>query len=567
MKKHRLSMLASKDDKKLHVLGEYIKAHSKSFIVLSVTFFVLLIVTFFDVATKETVASFALSEYSVGQIADKTITADKDLPATEFDPVFVAKDEKIIRKGFPITEEAYAKLRKIAESPIYIDFRAFSNGFVYLFLLALFAYFLYSPYMLSRKIAPKEMVLTAFLYVVIYACATYMDKIPVFSSQFALPIAIPSVFCIIITTILFGTTGSAYFSFLISVGIFFTTGYQPVPSIFILAISITTTRVVRKVEKRIDLIFCSLLLSVLSVVFLFALSVIVNNGEGFKWTYLFGTALNAFLSGILALGFITPVESALNTASVFRLMDLADVNNSLMKKMLITAPGTYNHALMVATLAESACNEIGANSLLARVGAYYHDIGKIDQPEFFVENQHGVNKHDEINPRLSASVIKSHVKKGVERANQLRFPPEVVAIISEHHGNGLISYFYNEAKQENETISPEEFSYQGPLPSSSESAVVMLADTVEAACRTLKDPSVPRLEKFIHTLVMSKVENHQLDNSPLRFNDLEKIEKSFVNILAGYYHSRIEYPDQKDPDNNKNSAGSQNDNSKGDVKN
>ena len=181
------------------------------------------------------------------------------------------------------------------------------------------------------------------------------------------------------------------------------------------------------------------------------------------------------------------------------------------------------------------------------MGAYYHDIGKIEQPEYFVENQKGQNKHDAISPTLSASVIKSHVRKGVEKAHQMHLPQVIIDIIAEHHGNSVIAYFYNEAKEKDPSLSPEDFSYPGPAPTSRESAVVMLADTVEAACHTLESPSVPRLEKFITQLVSGKVEHNQLDNCGLTFRDVSKIKEAFVQVLAGYYHTRIEYPDQKDP--------------------
>ena len=231
-------------------------------------------------------------------------------------------------------------------------------------------------------------------------------------------------------------------------------------------------------------------------------------------------------------------------------MDLSDTNAPILKRLFITAPGTYTHSMMVATLAESACNEIGANALLARVGSYYHDIGKLEQPEYFVENQTEGNKHDDINPSLSVSVIKSHVKKGVEKAKQLRLPQEVEDIIAEHHGNSVIKYFYYKAKQQDEGESPEEYtySYTGDSPSSKEAAVVMLADTIEAACRTLQKPSVPRLEKFIRELIMDKVENHLLDKCQLKFCDLDAIQDAFVKVLAAHYHSRIEYPNQKNND-------------------
>lgn len=216
--------------------------------------------------------------------------------------------------------------------------------------------------------------------------------------------------------------------------------------------------------------------------------------------------------------------------------------------MLITVAGTYNHSMMVASLAESACREIGANSILARVGAYYHDIGKMEQGEYFVENQTNYNKHMDINPRLSATVIRSHVKIGIEKAKQLRLPQPVIDIISEHHGNSCISYFYAKAKELDPNVDIEDFCYPGIPPRSKESAVVMLADIVEAACRTLEKPSVPRLEKFIDELVSGKIKSGQLDNSELTFREVRIIKAAFVKILAGYYHSRIEYPNQKNVD-------------------
>ena len=526
----------------------FINKNKGAFFVILATFISLLVITFFDVATRETVASFALSEYQIGQIADRTIIAEKSLPATEYDPIQVNKDEKIIRKGFPITDENYAKLRKIAEAPSYIDFRALANAFLYLFLLVVLTVFLFSPYMLGREIKLKEMIFIAVLYVIVYAVTTFATKVPAFLSQFSLTTIIPSTFAAMLITVLFSQSSAVFFSILMALGVLFISSFQPVPCLFVLCSSIASAKIVSKTEKRIDMVFASVILAILNIIFLFALSIIVNDDAECGGFVLFGVALNAFVSGIFALGFLTPLESILNTASVFRLMDLSDLNNPMMRRMLITAPGTYNHSMMVATLAETACNEIGANALLARVGSYYHDIGKLEQPEYFVENQTEGNKHDDINPSLSVSVIKSHVKKGVEKANQLRLPQEVTDIIAEHHGNGLIYYFYHKAKQqEDNNIDPEyyTYTYNGDSPSSKEAAVVMLADTVEAACRTLVKPSVPRLEKFIRQLIMDKVENHLLDKCQLRFCDLDVIQDSFVKILAGYYHSRIEYPNQK----------------------
>ena len=365
---------------------------------------------------------------------------------------------------------------------------------------------------------------------------------------YTLPIIIPATFCVIIVAVLFGQAHGVFFSFILSFGVLDAQTDNIVPFLFVLASCLAATRIVKKVDRRLDLVFVSLLLAVLNVVFMLVLKIIFDGNVNNIIFPLLMVSLNGFLSGILALGFLTPLESLLNTASVFRLMDLSDLNSATMKKMLVAAPGTYNHSMMVATLAENACSAIHANALLARVGAYYHDVGKIEQSEYFVENQTGENKHNELNPRLSTTIIKSHVKKGVEKATEMRLPKEVVDIIGEHHGNGLISFFYDKAKNLDENVSKEEFSYPGTPPSSKESAVVMLADTVEAACRTLKNPSPSRLKKFIHELVMGKFTSHQLDNSELSFKDLSVIEDSFLQILVGYYHTRIEYPNQKDPD-------------------
>jgi len=532
----------------LTAFKSYVKQNTLVIIIFLAVFFSVAAISFMDSASKETVVSFALEEFEVGQISDRTIIAEKSIAPTIESPLSILKDEKIIRKGFAITEDAYAKLEKMAKTPSYIDYRSFANSVLFYVLLGALAAFLFSRKILNRKAEPRELLFLSVLFIIVFAITSFGIKIPFFSYSFALPIIIPATLSVMLITVLFGQISAVYFSLLVSFAVLYVSSFDPVPAFFILCSSIAAARIVRKTEKRIDMIFASMILGVLHAVFLFAFKIIFNEAANFTLAIVMGNVFNGFISGILALGLLTPLESILNTSSVFRLMDLSDLNNPMMKKMLLTAPGTYNHSMMVATLAESACSEIGANPLLARVGAYYHDLGKMEQPEYFVENQSGNNKHNEINPRLSASVIRRHVKKGLEKANQLRLPKEVMDIIAEHHGNSLISYFYAEAKKQDDQVSPEEFSYIGTPPSSKESAVVMLADTVEAACRTLDKPSVSRLEKFIRQLIMTKVEHHQLDKSGLTFRDLDIIQQSFVKILAGYYHSRIEYPNQKDPD-------------------
>jgi len=207
---------------------------------------------------------------------------------------------------------------------------------------------------------------------------------------------------------------------------------------------------------------------------------------------------------------------------------------------------------MVANLAEFACTRIGANALLASVGGYYHDIGKIDQAKYFIENQKEMNLHDDLKPSLSAAVIKSHVKVGIEKAKEIGLPKEVIDIIAQHHGRALISYFYQRALDTDKDerrgkVSSDDYSYPGEWPKTKEAAVIMLSDAAEAASRTLKSPTVGKLEKFIWSIIMDKFNSGELNRSNLTFNDLEEIKNTFVHVLAGYFHSRIEYPNQKEP--------------------
>ncbi|MBR1640387.1 MAG: HDIG domain-containing protein [Treponema sp.] len=531
----------------LESIGRYVREKYQFLLLALAGIVIVSMLCFIKISTAQSIASFSISDFEIGQIADRTIVADRTLSPDDFDPVSIQKGEKIIKKGFAITEESYAKLKKMATSPVYIDYRAFANNELFILLIALIWYLLYTFVPVKRNMLFREHLLNVIFFVFVYAMTAFLGKFGIFSSPYAICIVIPSALVIMLVTILYGNFSAELFSFILSFGVLNASGWQIPTFIFTLSICLFSSVLVRKIERRLDLVFVSLILALLEMVLTLLIMVIFNENFTELPKLLIGIAINGFLSGILTLGFLTPLEIILNTASVFRLMDLSDLNTPLMRKMLVSAGGTYNHSMMVAQLAENACRAIGANALIARVGAYYHDIGKIEQPEYFVENQKGQNKHDSISPTLSASVLKSHVRKGVEKARQMHLPQVIIDIIAEHHGNSVIAYFYNEAKEKDPSLSPEDFSYPGPPPSTRESAVVMLADTVEAACHTLENPSVPRLEKFITTLVNGKVEHNQLDNCGLTFRDVSKIKEAFVQVLAGYYHTRIEYPDQKDP--------------------
>lgn len=530
-------------------LNGYVKQHWPVLILMFVGFLAVSVENFFKVAMSQTVFSYSMDDFEVGQIADRTILAPKSIPADEMNPVFVEEGEKIIRKGFPITEEAYSKLQKMAESPHYVDFRSFADSELFLALLAAMWFLLFTFAPFGREIHMREIVFQLICFLLVYAAVAFCSKLSFFATPFDITTIVPATLCILIVAVLYGQLSAIFCSFIFAFGVFDASSYQVVPFLFTLASCLAGATIVRKIERRIDMMFVSLMMAVINAVLIIIFAVIFNCSVQELAVVIGLVALNGFLSGVLSLGLITPIELLLNTASVFRLMDLSDSNNTLMRKLLLTASGTYQHSQMVAQLAESACREIGANSLLARVAAYYHDIGKMDQSEYFTENDmDGQHKLSEMKPNLAATLVRSHVRKGVEKARQLHFPQQVIDIIEQHHGNSVISYFYEKAKALDPNVNIEDYTYLGNPPVSKESGVVMIADTVEAACKSLDNPTEARLEKFIDTLIKSKMESGQLDNCELTFGDLKKIKSVFVKILAAYYHGRIKYPNQKDPD-------------------
>jgi putative nucleotidyltransferase with HDIG domain len=215
-----------------------------------------------------------------------------------------------------------------------------------------------------------------------------------------------------------------------------------------------------------------------------------------------------------------------------------------MQRLSLEAPGTYAHTIAIANLADAACRAIGANPLLARVGAYYHDIGKIAKPLYFVENQaKGRNPHDALGAGASAQIIRNHVREGLELAEQYKLPRALRAFITEHHGTGTISYFLDKARQHGGgDTDATDFAYPGPLPRSAETAVVMLADGIEAATRVLHDPTPDKIRDVVEHIVRQRVEQGQLADAPLTLRQLEIVKDEFARVLVGMYHNRIDYP-------------------------
>ncbi len=261
------------------------------------------------------------------------------------------------------------------------------------------------------------------------------------------------------------------------------------------------------------------------------------------------TAINALFI-VFTYPLILLFEKGFNITTDLTLIELSDTNLPVLRRLMNKAAGTFHHSLQVANLAEAAAGNIEANALLCRVGALYHDIGKLEHPEYFTENQLAGNEHDTLKPRMSALVIKAHVSNGVKMAKEYKLPEMIIDFIKTHHGTSVIKYFYNKAKEQSDPekneIKKEDFRYDGPRPYSKETGIVMLADSVEAASRSLKSPNYQKLEQLVDKLIEARLNEGQLSRTPLTFRDLSVIKKTFLNILVGIYHSRVEYPEDKE---------------------
>ena len=303
---------------------------------------------------------------------------------------------------------------------------------------------------------------------------------------------------------------------------------------------------IKKVNTRAALIAVGIQMAVLKVATFGLLSF-------FSEVETFGAALKSgeiivsgLVSGMIAIALLPYFEKTFNILTLFKLLELGDLSHPLLKKLSMEAPGTFHHSMMVATLSENAAAAVGANAVFARVASYYHDIGKCKRPQFYVENQqNGENPHNRVSPFMSNLIITSHTKDGAEMAKQYQIPREIRNIMYEHQGTTFLAYFYNKAKALDPTVTKEEFRYSGPKPRSKESAIIMLADSIEAAVRSLDEKTPRAIEEMLRKIINSKIEDNQLSEADLTFKEIEIIIHTFVKSLISIHHVRIKYPGQK----------------------
>ncbi len=464
--------------------------------------------------------------------------------------IIVRKNEKIVGTGDVVTPEQIAKLEALGLTQAPIPWRVLiGNGLLVALLMVVILYYLYQQ---NKEIYrnPGHLYLLWIIVVVVMIVSKAMIAInvaqwPELSALFGYmaPMAAAGMLIAILLD-------SRLAVLIISIMCFFLmlmTDGQLRFGIVGLVGGITGVYTVSRLSQRGDLVRAGVYVSMANITAILIMELIQDSSVGLIITSaLFFGVTNGILSSILTIGLLPYLESTFKITSPVSLLELSHPSNPLLKRLLTEAPGTYHHSIVVGNLAEAAAEAIGAESLLTRVGAYYHDVGKLKRPYFFIENQlNQDNPHDKIAPTLSTLILTSHVKDGVELAKEYKLPQAIIDIIEQHHGSSLCTYFYHKALEngQNEFINEEEFRYEGPKPRTKEAALVMLADSVEAAVRSLQNRTPGRIEGMVRKIIKDKLMDGQLDECDLTFKDLDTIASAFLQVLSGIFHARVEYPE------------------------
>ena len=420
---------------------------------------------------------------------NRTTQRLKNKILSSFDPVFkrLPQGSVLVSRGTIVSEYDMTRIKLLKLEEAANRSTGIAGMLAYLAMLYGLAIALLRPPMLERRMEKRQFVLLVALDLFYFVFAMFFQWFFPLADRFPFGVLLPSALVAIFISVLISYRASITNAAILCLGQVLITGTAPESVAFVFFSGVIGARVVRTAEQRIDLLRAGVYLAIAHAIAAVVIAFLGDHTWISTFKIVLCAVLNGIICGILNLAVLPFLEHVMNATTKFRLLELSDLNSPILKRMLSLAPGTYTHSMSVANLAENACREIGANALLARVGAYYHDIGKIDQAEYFIENQNDYNKHDELRPGLSSAIIKAHVKIGVELATKLGLPEEVRDIIAQHHGSGLIRIFYQRALENQEdTTAVEDFSYSGTPPKSKEATIVMLADSIEGSLADLE---------------------------------------------------------------------------------
>lgn len=446
--------------------------------------------------------------------------------------VNIYKGDTIVKKGDIIDNDAYLKLEKLGMvrgGAKIIKITGLVITFIILIAL------LYTILKRNCKELMESNVFYPMLITIIFLDVLYIIFLKNNYFTYILPFAMLP----LIGTIL----GGRLFSFVLTFTNILILSREESWLLVMIAVALVAIYKADNLTSRSDIIKISLFLGIFQAVVSVSYGLVNQLNLVLLMTIIIFSVFGGLITGVISLGVLPYFENTFDILTNMRLLELSDFSHTLLKQLLVKAPGTFHHSIMVGALAESGAEAINANATFARIASYYHDIGKMKRPEFFVENQKGgENPHNKTKPSLSALILTSHTKDGYIMGKQNKLPKEILDVILEHHGTTLVQFFYYKALENGEKVVESNFRYSGPKPKTKESGIILMADTVEAAVRTLEDKSREGIENFIRYLIRTKIDDNQLSDSALTLGEIEKVIQAFVNTLQGVYHERIKYP-------------------------
>lgn len=480
-------------------------------------------------------------------IIDQEATDEARNKAMEsVEPVVYLMGQNIIREGDRVTYSQMEMLRQLGL--LNDDHYDFSSYWGSLFAVVISMMTLFIMLLLLRPDVLTNVRQMAVILLILFLCIGLAALTNLLPSIYVMPVALCAALGTVLIGYRVGITLTVTLTLLLAA---LTAGNNQssfydvaIISVMTLSESMFTIWFLKGHPQRTRVLLTGLFSAIIGLVIIFGMK-LLTSADSLNTMAIVGWAVGGgILSGFLAVALQPLFEIVFRLPTPTRLLELTNPSQPLMKRLMIEAPGTYHHSIVVANLAESAATRIKANSFLARAGAYYHDIGKLKRPMYFKENQMGENPHEHTDPYVSAAILISHTKDGMLLAQKEHIPPEIQDIILQHHGVTPVMYFYHKALQlsDGQQVDINEFRYTGPKPNTKEAAIVMLADTIEAAVRSMKSPTPKAIDQFIERLVRGKLEDGQLSDSPLSLRDIDEICEAFSDILKGVYHERIEYP-------------------------
>lgn len=467
------------------------------------------------------------------------------------DPVRILQGQIIVEEGHLITSDIYRQLELVGLLNTDKSLLPFIGLTLFILIVLSLLYYFYSEKKFIKENGKNELLLLSLIFtisIVIMKILSIIKDATYSEIYYIYPIAMATMLIkllinervAIVTTIVLSLTGTIMFNDSVTGTFNFPVG------MYILFSGLAGILFLTNQNGRSKILRTGFLVSAINILVLLTLLLLKNTQlPGIEYGIQFLLAIISGIgSSVLTIGFLPFFEAGFGILSAMKLIELSNPNHPLLKKILTEAPGTYHHSVMVANLAESACEAIGANGLLARVGCYYHDIGKTKRPKYFIENQMNHNNpHDQLPPETSKNIIIAHAVEGAEMLREYKMPKEIIDIAEQHHGTTLLKYFYHKAEKMGKEVKEEDYRYPGPKAQTKESAIIGIADSVEAAVRSMSHPTSEQIEQLVNQIISDRLHDGQLTECDLTFREIEIVAKTLCNTLNGIFHNRIEYPE------------------------